>query len=315
MTSAIKELDRNFPYQNRYALDDSFLEESIKRHGILEPLLGGREDGRTFILSGHKRLVIAEKLGLKEIPLRFCDEVQDQKRRFLLALLSNWGQKRHELDVFQASIKALSQYQFTEEEYLQQVLPAMGIAPQKNIMAEVLKIQALEEMVREAIAKEDLPYRGAAHLLKFPAEDQTDFVRLVAQKLNLSVSQLQQSVEWLYDLMRHNKVSLKDCLRKTSLKEILDHEKWDARQKTDAFMAGLRRLRTPRLVKKEEAFSKLAADTCRSVPGLKIEAPPYFEKQGYSLQMQIDQQGSLDALRQVLEKERTSFNALLDCVL
>ena len=44
------------------------LRESIKEHGILEPLLVARVEGKYVLIDGLHRLVIAKELGMDKVP-------------------------------------------------------------------------------------------------------------------------------------------------------------------------------------------------------------------------------------------------------
>lgn len=311
----LQNLDRNFPYQNRYDLKDDALADSIKRHGVLSPVLICEKDQKQYVISGHKRLKVAEELGLKELPVEKIEKALEPKDFFRLALLSNWGQQRADLDLLHVSTKALGDFAFDEQEYLQDVLPALGLPIQRNLIEEVLKMRALEPPVLEAIHQGTIAYRGAYHLLKLPPEDQILFITQIAAVLKLSASQLQQSVECLYDVMRQKMVGLKEIVQSVPFEQILKHPDWDPRQKTDMFMKLIKSIKNPRLAATEKAFNQEAGRLSGQMPGLKLEAPPFFEEQGYFLKLHVRDSGTLSQLQRVLEEHRTSFNALLDCVL
>lgn len=315
MTRNLNSLDRSFPLKTRYCLEDAALDASVKKYGILIPVLILEDDGRQILISGHKRLAAAEKAGLQEIPVQVLEKKLSAKERLLAAALSNWGQTRSELDILETSVKALRDFNFTEQEYTEELLPALGLEPQRNLIREILKMQAVEKDVLDAVAADRIPYKGAAQLLKFPPEDQRAFVQTAAVRLKLSASQLQQTVECLYDVMRQTYRSLTEILAEPDFRTVLDDEKLDLRQRTDAFMKVLRERKNPRLARMEKDFSEQAGKLAARVDGLTLEAPPFFENQGYFLKMHIRNSESLKQLQELLLQNRSSFNALLQCVL
>lgn len=315
MTVSLTGLDRSFPLNYRYTLEDPALEASIQKLGVMIPLLIVQEEGRQLLLSGHKRLAAAEKAGLAEIPVQILEKKLTPKQQFLAAVISNWGQTPCDLDVMRASVLALRDFKFTEDEYTEELLPALGLAPQRNLIRDVLKTQALEKEVLDAVAAGQLPFKGAAQLLKFPPDDQRVFVREAAQKLRFSVSQLQETVECLYDMMRQSYRTLGELLKDSVFSRILQDEKSDPRQRTDAFMKILREKKNPRLSQMEKDFAGQAGQITSKLDGLSLEAPPYFENQGYFLKMHVRSAESLNQLQQLLAEERSSFNALLQGVL
>lgn len=61
------------------------LEQSIKEHGLVQPLLVNNAPGReNVLLSGHFRLWVAKKMGIKEVPVIFLNVDDPEKERALL---------------------------------------------------------------------------------------------------------------------------------------------------------------------------------------------------------------------------------------
>ena len=59
---------------------DKTLQASIEKHGVLEPItvltmpgLDGKGGHRTYVLSGHRRVLAAKKAQIKRIPARYAD--------------------------------------------------------------------------------------------------------------------------------------------------------------------------------------------------------------------------------------------------
>ena len=50
------------------ALNAPALVDSVKRFGVLEPLLVQKREGRYKLLAGHRRFVAARAAGLREVP-------------------------------------------------------------------------------------------------------------------------------------------------------------------------------------------------------------------------------------------------------
>ena len=69
---------RNHPYQVREDAALSELMESIRTHGVLSPLLA-RTKGESYeLVSGHRRRLAAQKLGLKTVPV-LVREISDDE--------------------------------------------------------------------------------------------------------------------------------------------------------------------------------------------------------------------------------------------
>lgn len=83
---------RENPYQPRRAFDAEALREltdSIRRHGILQPLVGRREpDGGVTVIAGHRRWRAAAAAGLTAAPVMLRRDVSDADLQ-VLALVEN----------------------------------------------------------------------------------------------------------------------------------------------------------------------------------------------------------------------------------
>lgn len=72
---AVTRIDQN-PYQPRKAFDDdelNALSESIRNHGILQPLVVRLVGERYQLVAGERRLRAAQQVGMQEVPVRIVD--------------------------------------------------------------------------------------------------------------------------------------------------------------------------------------------------------------------------------------------------
>lgn len=74
------------PYENNPRFNDDavvYVEESIKEFGFVNPIL---LDADGVIIAGHTRLKAAKKIGLKEVPVVYLDDLTDEQvKAFRLA--------------------------------------------------------------------------------------------------------------------------------------------------------------------------------------------------------------------------------------
>lgn len=95
----LTEIDPN-PHQARSELGNmKELMVSIKKKGVLEPILVRPKEGRYEIIAGERRYVASQRIGLGEIP---CIEMNVEDNEAMeLALIENL--QRRDLDVFEES--------------------------------------------------------------------------------------------------------------------------------------------------------------------------------------------------------------------
>ena len=306
------EISRDFPYRLRYRLEDPALARSVAKRGVLHPILTAGPE-RT-VVSGHRRFQAACDLGLKEIGTFEIQGPVSGEDLFILALLSNWNQGWSDLDRALAVRRAVETYRM-DETLLEEVLPALGLTPQRHVADEYLQVARLHPFLLELIADGRLVFRGAKILTRFSAADQETFGRSVALKAAFSANQLLQVGEWLQDLLKLEKTDLKTYVETHGLETILDHPVQDRRAKADRLHAALRALRFPRIAGQEKKFSAFSRELREESGDLTVEAPAFFEGEGFILKARVRKPESLERVLEILSRRRNSLNSLFEIML
>ncbi len=122
----VSEISPNQPYCFRYQLSDPFLQESIRQHGVLTPLIVTR-DPKMILISGHKRFMAACANHMKTLPVLELQTEFKPRDHFMLSLISNWKQNFSELDRSRALGAAQRQFEFSDEEILQTIMPVLAL--------------------------------------------------------------------------------------------------------------------------------------------------------------------------------------------
>lgn len=314
----LKKIRPEFPFACRGSAENPALKKSMERSGLVTPVvLLGKKDGYVM-LSGHARLGAAASLGWVEIPAAVVSAEKTDKEWFLFSVLSNWNQPWKELDGCFAVKRALD-LDFSEKEIVEDILPALGLSPEKKWIQEAKEILSMDPGILKAAAAGNLPYRGIRSLAVFKPEDQRDFAVEIAARLPLTSNQLIQTSEWLFDLMKAAKSGLKAYLGFSGLQTILSAEGSDGRQKAERFCKALRKLRFPQLAAREDQFAsaaeKLAQEGRDARARFVLEPPPSFEAEGLTLKAVLKDPEALDRLTEVLKRKRNLFNSLFDIML
>lgn len=179
------------PYQPRRDFDPeplAELAESVRQHGILQPLTVRRTETGWELVAGERRLRAARLAGLEQVP---CIRIQaaDQDAA-LLALIENI--QRRDLHYFEeaAAIAAyLRQTGVTQEE----AAARLGRSP--SALANRLRLLRLSPDCRRLLVENGLSERHARALLRLEdPEDQLHALRHII-KARLNVAQTEQFIE------------------------------------------------------------------------------------------------------------------------
>ena len=179
------------PHQPRRTFDPAelaSLAESVRRHGILQPLTVRRRDGGWELVAGERRLRAAQLAGLPTVP---CVEREaDDDTSALLALVENLQrQDLHYLEEAEAIAAYLARTGITQEE----AAARLGRSP--SALANKLRLLRLSPECRRILAEAGLSERHARCLLRLEDEaERLTALECIVEK-RWTVAQAEQYVE------------------------------------------------------------------------------------------------------------------------
>ena len=194
----ITDIDPNKNQPRKLFFDDSLeeLAESIRTHGILQPLAVRRtEGGRYQIIAGERRFRAAKRAGLTEVPAVIVDA--DDREVAELALIENL--QREDLNPVEEAegFKALiEEFSLTQEE------AAERLGKSRSTLTNAMRLLALSPEAL-ALLREGRIERGHAKVILglSDKDKQTEAANIVAER-NLNVRQTEELVR------RMNKATL-----------------------------------------------------------------------------------------------------------
>ncbi len=179
------------PHQPRHIFDERALEEladSIRRHGILQPLLVS-EDGpeRYLLMTGERRWRAARLAGLRTIPAVIRERLADGEQ-LEVALVENL--QRQDLTPLEEA-RAFDDLRTSLG--LSQAEIAKRVAMDRSTVANSLRLLKLPPEVQELVERGDLSAGHGRTLLAFDGDDlQCEWARRVAAT-GLSVRELERA--------------------------------------------------------------------------------------------------------------------------
>ena len=181
-------------YQPRRDMDPTALEElaqSIKTHGVMQPIVVRPLDGGRFeIVAGERRWRACQQAGLEKIPA-MVRELPDEAA-IAMALIENI--QREDLNPVEEAM-ALQRLQQEFQLTQQQVADAVGKS--RVTISNLLRLIALPEEIKTLLSHGDLEMGHARALLGLPAEQQVEGARHVVA-CGLTVRQTEALVrQWL----------------------------------------------------------------------------------------------------------------------
>jgi len=139
--------------------DLSDLVESIKKHGILQPLVvSSRKDGEYELIAGERRLRASKELGLEHVPIVLRSVSEQEKLE--LALIENI--QRQDLNAVE---EAMAYRALKEEFNLTQGQIAEQVGKSRPVVANTMRLLELSDEMLEALASGKISRSHARTLL------------------------------------------------------------------------------------------------------------------------------------------------------
>ena len=170
------------------ALDE--LADSIRQHGILQPLSVRRVGNNYELISGERRLRAAELAGVSDVPCILMS--MDDRTSGFTALVENL--QRQDLDFIE---EALGIRRLLQEHDMSQEQAARLLGKSQSAVANKLRILRHSDKILTALRETELTERHARALLKLKTEEEIlSAISRIAGK-NMSVSQTERYIESL----------------------------------------------------------------------------------------------------------------------
>jgi len=179
------------PHQPRKHFDEeqiADLADSIREHGVLQPLVVRSVEGQYELIAGERRLRAAQAANWERVPVQLR-EVSDQQMAEL-AIVENVQRKDlNALEKAASFQRYLDQYNCTQEDL------AKRIHIDRSTIANLIRLLDLPEQVKAMVNEGDLSQGHARALLPLGEEaEQIEFAQRI-QRERMSVRATEQAVQ------------------------------------------------------------------------------------------------------------------------
>ena len=175
----------------------SELADSIRHHGILQPLSVRRVGLGYELIAGERRLRAAQMAGLNEIPCIVMN--MDEQESGMTALVENL--QRQDLDFIeeaQGICLLMDKFSLSQEQ------AARVLGKSQSALSNKLRLLRHSEEVLQAIRDGGLTERHARALLKLSDEEEKLMAVATIARLHMSVSQAEQYIDNLIARPKEN---------------------------------------------------------------------------------------------------------------
>lgn len=157
------------------------LSDSIKKYGLIQPIIVKRNfNGRFILIAGERRLRASSLAGLTKIPALVRDA--DDQDSAIIALVENVQRENlGYMEEAQAYNKLIDEYGMTQSEL------ASRVGKKQSTISNKIRLLALPEDIQEALIHNKLTERHARALLKLEDDELRRYVieRVISHGLNV----------------------------------------------------------------------------------------------------------------------------------
>lgn len=179
------------PHQPRLQFDDEKLgnlAQSIKMHGIIQPLIVSRKGNLYELIAGERRFQASKIVGLKKVPVIIREASELQKLE--LAIIENI--QRHDLNPIEegkAYQKLADEFQMNQEE----VAAKMGKS--RSLVANKIRLLGLPVEIQKGLIEGKITEGHAKAILSIPNPEKQRALYEMILKNNLTVRQIEEKTK------------------------------------------------------------------------------------------------------------------------
>lgn len=209
------EPNKNQPRRNFDEESLSELSESIKRYGVIQPIIVKKKDDYYEIVAGERRWRAAKMAGLDEMPCIVRDD--SERRNKEIALIENI--QREDLNAIE---KAKGYKELIDNYGLSQIELSETIGMSSSAIANTLRLLNLSPKVMDLVIERKISEAHARQLLYFDDPEEQYKIALEVIEKGISVHELERKVKTLKNIKNKHKTVQKNIKQNAIVKDIED---------------------------------------------------------------------------------------------
>ncbi len=198
------------PQQPRRFFDEEKLEnlsQSIKTHGIIQPLVVSKKGNQYELIAGERRFQAAKLAGLKKVPVIVRDV--DELEKLELAIVENV--QRHDLNPIE---EGMAYQKLTEEYQMNQEEVAAKMGKSRSLVANKMRLLSLPIEVQKGLIDGKITEGHAKTILSLDNPEKQRALYELILKSNLTVRQAEDKTKEVSVKSYHRSASIDPELKR-----------------------------------------------------------------------------------------------------
>lgn len=179
------------PHQPRFHFNEEKLKElsdSIKEHGIIQPLVVTQNGAKFELVAGERRFEAAKRSGISNVPVIIREA--GEKEKLELAITENI--QRHDLNPIEeakAYKKLFEEFEMSQEEI------AVKMGKSRSLIANKIRLLALPVEIQKALVSGEITEGHAKAILALPNPEKQRALFELIKKNGLTVRQVEEKTK------------------------------------------------------------------------------------------------------------------------
>ncbi len=291
-------------YRYSTTAPENALIASIKKIGLVNPIVVQPVEKKYRIVTGFKRAAVLFTLGEKECPAFVSTESDVSFDLFMLAVQENLSVRfLNPIELAQILHKLSSIFFMDEETITKEVLPQLGYGRNPRVLQLYRGLQHLSEAWQNALIRDQVPIDFAHEMLRQSVETQDKMWQVISD-FRLGKNRQREFFALLSDVAQIQNQSFVELAESEPITKIQCDEKLTPSQKTERLKAWLWEQRYPRYSQVKANFETMLR-AARLPQNCFMQSPPYFEgdtySAGFSFSSVAEFEDNMAALKRALE--------------
>ncbi|MFZ2054344.1 MAG: ParB/RepB/Spo0J family partition protein [Candidatus Aminicenantales bacterium] len=269
---------------------------SIRKAGLISPPVVCRRGRRYVLVTGWKRALACRAQGFGKLPVLVTEET-NELRLLLLAFTENLATRELSLVEKANILDKLGRFGMSANKLVREYLPQLGLPATTGHLRLMLSLAWADRSVLDFVSEKSPSPAVVKALLGFSPGDRRFLLPLLRP---LGQNKQRQLLEDLRDVCRRDEIPVRSLLRRKEFRRILGSSRLSMLQKAEATRQWLKKMRSPALSAREEAF-RLTLHKLKWPRGIAVLPSPFFEEDHVTVSFRI---GSREEFRAALDKLR-----------
>ncbi len=261
------------------------IDASVKRIGLLSPVVVKKETDHLVVVSGFRRLESCCRLKWPRIPCQILPDDVSKINCAEIAITENLTQRPLNV-VEQARCLQLLSDAGCDHPQAMAIAQSLGLSLNHAYAAKLRTVHSCSEAVQDGIVQGKLSLPIVVLLAELPSKD-ADALASVFIGLPMGLNKQREILHHLKEIAARDDIAITGLFEEEGLKDILARDDMDGNRKVGQIRSYLKKRRYPHLMDVEERFENYYRQL-KLGTGVKIQPPPYFEGPTYTMTIRFD---------------------------